>query len=129
MVQGPITDNQLQGGSKMNVKNIYINGNANIPSGGSGGHLGSTSNDGTIFVNGFLKTRGGRDIYGKLYINANNEKSEITNGARVHNMLNIKGSALLTSSTFSNSVYIQNDAEIKDSTIAGTLLVNGNCDN
>lgn len=70
-VKGDLTENELNGGSFSNVRNIYIEGNIDITHGSAS--MGLTRNElGNIYVSGDFNLRDGwRNIYSNVYVGGN----------------------------------------------------------
>ncbi|WP_026475850.1 PilX N-terminal domain-containing pilus assembly protein [Alkaliphilus transvaalensis] len=70
IVSGGLNTHDLNGGSTLNVSNLYFGGSVNM-NGGSAS-FGSQKNPGNIYVNGNLNLWSGtRNVYGDVYINGN----------------------------------------------------------
>lgn len=68
IITGDLETSDLNGGSSINVTNIYIDGDVYLDGGSA--DLGSTTDPGIIVVNGSMTLwSGGRDIYGDVYVN------------------------------------------------------------
>lgn len=80
LIKGDLLGSKINGGSLINVSNIYVDGNINVDGGSAG--LGSQTHPGVIVVSGNLNLwNGTRPIYGNVYVDGNMRlKDGILNG-------------------------------------------------
>lgn len=92
VVNGTLSNNNnnINGGSLINVSNIYINGSTYFDNGSAS--LGSNTNPGNIYINGNLSLLGGnRDVYGNVYVNGNFSLKD----ASIHGNVFVNGNVTL----------------------------------
>lgn len=68
VVNGSLLENNINGGARINVSNIYFDGSAYLV---SGQEFGSSTNPGTVYVDGNLTLGTHQNIYGDVYVNGN----------------------------------------------------------
>lgn len=76
IVAGGLVTHDLNGGSELNVTNLYFGGTV-IMNGGSAS-FGSKNKPGSIYVNGDLRLENGyRNVYGDVYVNGNAKLKDV----------------------------------------------------
>lgn len=132
--------NSINNGAKINVKNIYFDGNSVM----SGQTYGDKNNPGDIYMHGETNILGsGRVMYGNVHTNGN---FTATGGIKIYGDLIVKGNLQLSGgSEIHGNVYVSKSLKISGGTtihgnvyvlddihtqgkshINGTLTVNGN---
>jgi len=90
IINGGLDTSDINGGASIAATTIYLDGNVNL-NGGSAS-LGSSSNPGSIYVNGNMRLwRGSRDIYGDVYVAGNFDLKD----ARIHDTVYVDGDLTL----------------------------------
>ncbi|GAE27329.1 hypothetical protein JCM9140_3463 [Halalkalibacter wakoensis JCM 9140] len=93
LIKGGVSGNQLDGGARLNVSNIYLDGRLSIDGQSPGGKMiGSFNDSGDVIVNGNLTLwNGSRDIYGDVYVNGNFRLKDAT----IHGNVYVNGNVEL----------------------------------
>lgn len=90
VIKGNLDTSDLNGGAHVSVTTLYIDGHVYLDGGSAS--LGSSSNPGTIYVNGDATFWGGtRDIYGTVYVNGNFSLKD----AHIHGDVYVNGNVTL----------------------------------
>jgi hypothetical protein len=111
----------LNGGSTINVSNLYFNGPVNISYGGA--TIGCEAQPGKIHVNGDLTVAGGVKLYGDIYV-AGDLYSD--GGATINGKVFVQGKAEMNNGVFKNDVHIGGNAKIVNITSNHNIYIGGN---
>lgn len=87
VIMGPLLSTELDGGAKINVSTIYVNGYVDLDS--SSVALGYQPKPGNTYINGYLKSQA--DLYGEINVTGDATLS----GARVHGNVSLDGDLTL----------------------------------
>ena len=83
IVMGPLLSTELDGGAKINVSTIYVDGYVDL--GASNVALGYQPRPGNTYINGYLKSQA--DLYGEIHVAGN---ATLT-GAKIHGNVSVNG--------------------------------------
>lgn len=99
IVMGPLNSADLDGGAKINVTTIYVDGYVDL--GASNVALGSQSNTGNTYINGYLVSQS--PLYGEIHVAGN---ATLT-GAKIHGNVSVNGNVTLEwSPTIDTNSYV-----------------------